>query len=343
MDHGAAQRHRIEPAAAARAAGDRAELMAHARQVLARGIEQLGGKRTRAHARGIGLHDAQHVVEAARPEARAGGRAARRGVGGSDERIGAVIDVEHRALRAFEQHIGALLAQLGQLLRHIHHQRLDALALRQQRVAASPASPAAAARNSRVSTKLWKSSTSASWSAKRARIEQVGHAQRATRHLVFVGRTDAAAGGADGVDRRAPARAPCPARHARAGSAGSWARCAGARTPARRGRSASGFPSAAPRATAPRHCRCSSARLRAGCPEGISDRMVFWPSMTSVWPALCPPWKRATAAARSVSRSTTLPLPSSPHCVPMTMTKRPISDSLSGPDEKQQHQARQPC
>src|SRR6478736_503959 len=59
-------------------------------------------------------------------------------------------------------------------------------------------------------------------------------------------------------------------------------------------------------------------------PEGISDRTCFCPSITSVWPALCPPWKRATAAARAVSRSTTLPLPSSPHCVPMTTTKRPM-------------------
>ena len=30
-------------------------------------------------------------------------------------------------------------------------------------------------------------------------------------------------------------------------------------------------------------------------PEGISDSTVFLPPMTSVWPALCPPWKRATA------------------------------------------------
>src|SRR6267154_1969870 len=58
-------------------------------------------------------------------------------------------------------------------------------------------------------------------------------------------------------------------------------------------------------------------------PEGMSDRMVLRPSMTSVWPALCPPWKRATAAARSVSRSTTLPLPSSPHWVPMMTTNFP--------------------
>src|SRR5256714_7278269 len=58
-------------------------------------------------------------------------------------------------------------------------------------------------------------------------------------------------------------------------------------------------------------------------PEGMSDRMVLRAPMTSVWPALCPPWKRATAAARSVSRSTTLPLPSSPHWVPMMTTNFP--------------------
>src|SRR6266513_412115 len=58
-------------------------------------------------------------------------------------------------------------------------------------------------------------------------------------------------------------------------------------------------------------------------PEGMSDRMVLRPPMTSVWPALCPPWKRATAAARSVSRSTTLPLPSSPHWAPMMTTNFP--------------------
>src|SRR6185312_6522146 len=60
-------------------------------------------------------------------------------------------------------------------------------------------------------------------------------------------------------------------------------------------------------------------------PDGISDRMVLRPPITSVCPALWPPWKRATAAARSVSRSTTLPLPSSPHWVPMMTTNLPTS------------------
>src|ERR1700747_2801382 len=70
-------------------------------------------------------------------------------------------------------------------------------------------------------------------------------------------------------------------------------------------------------------------------PEGMSERTVFLPPITSVWPALCPPWKRATAAARSVRRSTTLPLPSSPHWVPMTTTNCPTREPLANQIENQ--------
>src|ERR1041385_3037380 len=42
--------------------------------------------------------------------------------------------------------------------------------------------------------------------------------------------------------------------------------------------------------------------------------------MTSVWPALWPPWKRTTTSARALSQSTILPLPSSPHWAPITAT-----------------------
>ena len=55
-------------------------------------------------------------------------------------------------------------------------------------------------------------------------------------------------------------------------------------------------------------------------PEGIRCSTVFLPPMTSVCPALCPPWKRTTPRAWSVSQSTILPLPSSPHWVPTTTT-----------------------
>src|SRR5690606_28283592 len=49
--------------------------------------------------------------------------------------------------------------------------------------------------------------------------------------------------------------------------------------------------------------------------------------MTSVWPALWPPWKRTTTSARSLSQSTILPLPSSPHCEPTTTTFAIIQSS----------------
>src|SRR5438105_8324969 len=55
-------------------------------------------------------------------------------------------------------------------------------------------------------------------------------------------------------------------------------------------------------------------------PEGTRCSTVFLPPMTRVCPALCPPWKRTTPCAWSVSQSTTFPLPSSPHWVPMTTT-----------------------
>ena len=55
----------------------------------------------------------------------------------------------------------------------------------------------------------------------------------------------------------------------------------------------------------------------------MSCSTVLRPPMTSVWPALWPPWKRTTPEALSVSQSTILPLPSSPHWVPMTTTFLP--------------------
>src|SRR5437879_9845993 len=55
-------------------------------------------------------------------------------------------------------------------------------------------------------------------------------------------------------------------------------------------------------------------------PEGTRCSTVFLPPITRVCPALCPPWKRTTPCAWSVSQSTTFPLPSSPHWVPMTTT-----------------------
>src|SRR5713226_6041475 len=55
-------------------------------------------------------------------------------------------------------------------------------------------------------------------------------------------------------------------------------------------------------------------------PEGSNESLKVIPSMTSVWPALCPPWKRTTTSACSDSQSTIFPFPSSPHWEPTTTT-----------------------
>src|SRR6202047_3578550 len=55
-------------------------------------------------------------------------------------------------------------------------------------------------------------------------------------------------------------------------------------------------------------------------PEGKRLSLYSTLPMTSVWPALWPPWKRTTTSARCDSQSTILPLPSSPHWAPTTAT-----------------------
>ena len=113
-----------------------------------------------------------------------------------DVRIGAVVDVEQRALRAFEQHALALLAQLvkdagdvglhrldvfaeGQRLveRLLEVDRVDAQVLGQHEVVVVE-------RRAQLLGEL-------------LGVMQVGDADAAARDLVLVGRADAAAGGAD--------------------------------------------------------------------------------------------------------------------------------------------------
>jgi hypothetical protein len=112
-----AYQHRIEPAAAALAARDRAEFMARVAEELADLVLQLGRERAFADAGRVGLGDAEHIAERpgrCRNRRRLAGNRVRRG----DEGIGAVVDVEQRALRAFEQDARAGLARLSSTLPH---------------------------------------------------------------------------------------------------------------------------------------------------------------------------------------------------------------------------------
>src|SRR5690349_3439263 len=53
-------------------------------------------------------------------------------------------------------------------------------------------------------------------------------------------------------------------------------------------------------------------------PDGIVCSTYFSRPTTTVCPALLPPEKRTTTLTCGVMTSTTLPLPSSPHCAPIT-------------------------
>ncbi len=157
---------------------------------------QLGRERAGADARGVGLGDAEHVADRAGADAGAGRRLPRHGVGRGDVRIGAVVDVEHGALRALEQDAVAALARVVEQLP-------DRLGVGQdlgrdlaQLARAAPRRRPPSAPRPRSSA-LWCSS-----SASILRSSASGSARSQTRmarraDLVLVGRADAAAGGAD--------------------------------------------------------------------------------------------------------------------------------------------------
>ena len=82
MLHRALEQRRVEPAAAARPAGDGAALLADGREVVAdrAGLvdRQLGRERAAADARRVGLGDAEDVVQQVGADARARRRRCRR-------------------------------------------------------------------------------------------------------------------------------------------------------------------------------------------------------------------------------------------------------------------------
>src|SRR5262249_54894571 len=93
----------VEPAAATLAPGDDAELAAALAQALADRIGELGREGAAADPRRVRLGDAEHVSDGAGTDARARCRLARHRVRRCDIRVGAVVDVEHRSLRALEK------------------------------------------------------------------------------------------------------------------------------------------------------------------------------------------------------------------------------------------------
>ena len=122
----------VVPAAAAGAARGGAELEAGLAQELARLVKELGRERAGTDARRVRLDDADDAVDAVRADAGARRGAAGGRVRGGDERIRAVVNIQHGGLTTLEQHRLAALERLVQHERRVGDHGAQALGVRQQ-------------------------------------------------------------------------------------------------------------------------------------------------------------------------------------------------------------------
>ena len=159
-------------------------------------VVELGRERAGADPGGVRLDDADHLGDPGRPDAGADAGAARGRVRRGDERIGAVIDVEQRPLRALEEHGRALVEGLAEDEAGVGHVRPHPLAVGQVVVGDLPGVDAAPVVDLGQHLVLVPQGE-LELLPEDAGIEQVLDPDADPGDLVAVGRADAPAGGAD--------------------------------------------------------------------------------------------------------------------------------------------------
>src|SRR6185437_2421175 len=192
----ALQRRGVEPAGAPRPAGGGAELLSALAQPLADVVGQLGRERPAADARCIRFCNPQNIMQVMRAYSSAGGRGAGDAVGGRDERIGAVVDVEERALRTLEQQVLARAVRVVQSARHVGDELREPRRERQRFVQGFLKADLFLVVKI-LEDKIMELEQLAELLCEARGVEEILQADRAPRHLVLVGRADAAAGSAD--------------------------------------------------------------------------------------------------------------------------------------------------
>ena len=111
----------VEPSAAPLAARNGAELVATLAELFAHRVRQLRRKRPGTDAGRVGLRNAEHIAEGARPDTRTRGRLRRDRIRRGHERVSSVVDIQKCALRTFEQDALVVPARLvEQVPRNIH-------------------------------------------------------------------------------------------------------------------------------------------------------------------------------------------------------------------------------
>jgi hypothetical protein len=165
--------------------------------MLADFVGQLGGKRSTPDPGGVGLGDAEHVVEIEGADAGAGGRRRGSGVGRGDVRIGAMIDVQQHALRTLEKHRTLRVHPLVQQRRDVRHQPAEHLPQRPAfvqhlRVIHWRGAKIVLQREIMIIHDFLQPGV------EDLRADQFSEAQTTARNLVFIGGSDAPPGGTDG-------------------------------------------------------------------------------------------------------------------------------------------------
>ena len=200
--------NRVEPTAATLAARGHAIFVALGAQQIAIdgilalaavfGIHEFRGERTGANARDIGLLNAEHAIDGRGANARTSSSATRAARRARDERIGAVVDVEQRALRALEQNMLALAQRVVEQLSGFGHMRTNDFSEGQIGVANLVDGERTLAVHL-LENGILHLEGSLDLHAEHMLVEQVLDANAAASGLVLVARADAAVGGADFV------------------------------------------------------------------------------------------------------------------------------------------------
>src|SRR5699024_4729977 len=166
-------------------------------QVLAPLVEELRRERAGTNAGGVGLDDAQGAGDAGRTHTRAHASATGGRVGGGDERVGAVVHVQHGGLAALHQHALAAVQGLVEDLRGIDEHRGQAVRVGQEVLHDLLRLDRAAVVHLHQHLVLL-IQRGFDLLAQDGLVQQILGADADAANLVLVGRADAAAGGADG-------------------------------------------------------------------------------------------------------------------------------------------------
>src|SRR6185503_12232878 len=185
-------RDRVKPPAPPGTAGDGTELLATFTKPIAKIAGELGRQWPLTHASRVSLRRTKYAVDAARTNPKTGTHTANRRIRRRHVRVGAVIDVEERALRTFEHDRLAFGAGLMEEDGHISDPRLHSLPGLRERL-----EHLSSVHRRLTNQPIPSFDVVRDCVGERGRISQIADTNAAARDFVFIRGPDAARGRAD--------------------------------------------------------------------------------------------------------------------------------------------------